>query len=256
MPACWNDHITRPEQSNALGPDRPTSTANRSGSARPGRRRSPWPPAGRRRPCRPGGMAPAAEVRPGRRDRPAAARRARRDGRRGGWPPGLPLGRGQRLVLRFDDRRSAPAAGFAWTAGRRAPRRPARRRSWRRRPIAPTPARPVRPAALISAVVLHLGRHLGGHHPLHRELVDEVLRRVGGQDRAQTVGAAAHVLRGSNLVDGGLEGRQLRLGGVHGGQVGGVLRLGCLLSCQLVVRDPAARRASPRWSVRPAETAR
>ncbi len=62
---------------------------------------------------------------------------------------------------------------------------------------------------------MHLGRHLGAHHPLHGHLVDQALRRVGGQDRVQAVGAATHVDRRSQLVDGALIGRQLRFGGVQ-----------------------------------------
>ncbi len=51
----------------------------------------------------------------------------------------------KREVLRLDDARSAAATGSAWTADSRARRRPARLRSWRRRPTSRTPSRPWRP---------------------------------------------------------------------------------------------------------------
>ena len=59
---------------------------------------------------------------------------------------------------------------------------------------------------------------------------------VGGQHRIQTVGTAAHVLRCSKLVDRCLERCQLGLGGIHCCRVGGVLCVGRLLRCQLVVQ--------------------
>ena len=93
----------------------------------------------------------------------------------------------------------------------------------------------------ISAVARHLRRHLGGHHPLDRQLVDETLRRVGGQHRVHAVGPAAHVLRCSKLVDRRLECCQLRFGGVHRCLVGGVLCIGGLLRCQLVIQVELGR---------------
>ena len=76
--------------------------------------------------------------------------------------------------------------------------------------LAEAPARPLAACAEL-LVVVHLRGHLGGHHPLHRELVDQPLRRFGGQHGVHAVGAAAHVLRGSELVDRGLERCQLGL---------------------------------------------
>ena len=107
-------------------------------------------------------------------------------------------------------------------------------------PIVQTLPRPARLYA-DAAVAGQLRRHLGGHHPLHGELVDEVLRRVSGHHRAHAVGPAAHILRGSKLVDRRLERCQLRLGGIGGCDVGGMLSFGVPLHSQLAVKIQLCR---------------
>ena len=92
-----------------------------------------------------------------------------------------------------------------------------------------------------AAVAVHLRRHLGRHHPLNRELVDEALRRIGGQHRVHAAGSATHVLGCSKLIDRSLERCQLRLGRVDCRQVGGMLCVGILLCCQLVVQVELCR---------------
>ena len=68
------------------------------------------------------------------------------------------------------------------------------------------------------------------------DLVDQPLRRRGGQHGVQAVGPAAHVLRGGNLVHGGLERCQLRPRRLESAGIGRVLGFGGLLHRQLVVQ--------------------
>jgi hypothetical protein len=84
--------------------------------------------------------------------------------------------------------------------------------------------------------VLHLHRHLGGHHPLHGELVDQPLRRRSGQHGVEAVRAATHVLRSSNLVDTALERCHLHISGIDRRHVCSVLGIGRLLRYKLVLQ--------------------
>jgi hypothetical protein len=47
------------------------------------------------------------------------------------------------------------------------------------------------------AEAAHLLGHLDTHHPLDGHRVDQVLRRGGGEDRIEAIGAAPHVDRRS-----------------------------------------------------------
>ena len=82
----------------------------------------------------------------------------------------------------------------------------------------------------------HLRPHLSRHQPLHRQFVDQTLRRPRGQDGRHPVDAATHVGRGGQFVDRALEHGEARLRRIHAGLVVRVLLLCGLLSCEFLVQ--------------------
>ena len=184
----------------------------------------------------PGGAATTAGSSPGAGGTARRRWRGRRYGRQR-----FPLAVGSGPGTGTSRRRSAPAAGFAWicrsarTAAACSAAVLASAADWAETTSAWAAC------SLMLRKLLHLCRHLGGHHPLDRQLVDQALRRVGGQHGVHAVGSAAHVLRGSKLIDRRLEGCQLRFGRVDRRLVGRVLRVGGLLCCQLVIQVELCR---------------
>ena len=264
MPACWKAHITRPEQSNALGP----GGAPRVGRADPGQRgldtamRASPPSRRRRRPRagrrRRGGMPPggaASTAGP----RPAAAAGGGAAGGGGHRRHGgkrLALAGGQRLVLRLDDGdlhlqlallglQVGAHGGGLLGGGLGVGGGLGGRRLGARRPASLA----VRKFFICTDISVAITRCTASWS----------MRRCG--ESAVSIASRPSVrppmyCAAAILSTDALERCQLRLGRVDRGQVGGVLLLRRPVAPPAFVEIELRASASPRWSARPAATAR
>ena len=207
MPACWKAHITRPEQSNCVRA-RPTP---RVGRADPGQRGLDAPACPRRR-CASGSMARLGRCDVAGRDaagrgghdragHPGGGGTARR--RRGGGGMAASASRWPGVSAWYCDLTTAICTCSWLCLDCRSARTAAACSAAVFASAADLAEASCALAACVAdrSVAVHLRRHLGGHHPLNGELVDEALRRVGGQHRVHAAGPATHVLGRGKLID-------------------------------------------------------